>query len=197
MRWIWVAAMVVAAGCAGSRAASRADAPATATRAQEAAKAPTPPQAAAQPEAAQKTFIDKEHGFEIARPDGNWTFKEGKDLSTDTIDVPVVIANKSTGAQIVVQVAPAVATPSQFAERLTMGLRSRAGFVTSDITPIPLADGAVGFNFAVANEVSGRVAILEGGEGRVYVLLATWPHGAPGNVEQDVDGILRSLKPMP
>lgn len=182
MRTAWVAALCVAlAGCAGSKAASKTE---------------TAPSAQAQPEAApeQKTYVDAEKRFVIQRPDGDWKFRPGAELSTESIEVPVVVTNADKGAQVVVQVAPAVATPTQFAERLTVGLRTRAGFETSEIQPIPLAEGAVGFDFDVADQVHGRVAILEGGEGRVYVLLATWPQDAPAAVEKDIDSILASMK---
>jgi len=42
--------------------------------------------------------------------------------------------------------------------------------------------------------IHGRVAIVEGTAGRVYVLLATWPRGSPEAVEADVDRILGSMK---
>lgn len=139
-------------------------------------------------------FVDTENGFQIHRPSDAWAFSSGKELSTDSIAVPVVIANAKQGAQVVVQIAPAVATPAQFAERLTEGLNTRAGFQTTEVKPIPLAEGAVGFDFSVADQVAGRVAILEGSEGRVYVLLATWQQGAPAEVESDINAIIGSLK---
>lgn len=177
------AACVALAGCAGSKAASKTETAPTAE---------VQPQPAPAPQ--QKTYVDAEKRFEIQRPDGDWTFRPGAELSTESIEVPVVVTNSTKGAQVVVQVAPAVATPTQFAERLTVGLRTRAGFETSEIQPIPLAEGAVGFDFDVADQVHGRVAILEGGEGRVYVLLATWPQDAPAGVEKDIDSILASMK---
>lgn len=145
----------------------------------------------------QTRFVDDQNGFEIERPTGEWSFRSGEELSTETIAVPVVIANSQQGAQVVVQVAPAVATPAQFAERLTEGLTSRAGFETTEVRPIEVAEGAVGFDFKVGDQVNGRVAILDGREGRVYVLLATWPQNAPEGVEGEVDTILGSMKAMP
>ena len=142
-------------------------------------------------------YVDPENGFEIEKPTSEWSFRSGEELSTESIAVPLVVANSDKGAQVVVQVAPAVATPAQFAERLTEGLTSRAGFETSAVKPIPLAEGAVGFDFEVGDQVHGRVAILEGTQGRVYVLLATWPQGAPGGVEGEIDAILGSMKAQP
>lgn len=139
-------------------------------------------------------YVDAVNGFSIERPGERWTFKTSEHLSTDHVAVPLVITDNATNAQVVVQIAPAVATPSQFAERLTMGLQSRAGFVTTDIQPIPLADGAVGFDFKAGAEVVGKVAILEGAEGRVYVLLATWPTDADAAIPREIDQILGSMK---
>ncbi|HTP29497.1 MAG TPA: hypothetical protein VMK12_28005, partial [Anaeromyxobacteraceae bacterium] len=139
-------------------------------------------------------FVDRENGFSIARPRDSWSFRAGEDLNTENIVVPVIVSDSTSGAQVVVQVAPAVASPSQFAQRLTSGLQSRVGFSTGEVQSIPLAEGAVGFDFQVGQQVRGRVAIVEGSDGRVYVLLATWPRGAPASVEQDVDRILGSIK---
>ncbi|MFN7133392.1 MAG: hypothetical protein ACK4N5_15035 [Myxococcales bacterium] len=187
MRGFWAAAVVVCAvGCAGTKQTG-AVRPAT-----ETAPVAAAPQTrdASQPQ----RFVDQEYGFSIERPGERWTFKPSDNLSTEHIAVPLVISDTATNAQVVVQIAPAVATPAQFAERLTVGLQSRAGFVTTDIQPIPLADGAVGFDFKAGEEVLGKVAILEGEEGKVYVLLATWPTNAGTAVEQDVDRILGSMR---
>lgn len=181
-RWSALAA-ALAVGCASSREARTETSHQTKSRARSTAKV-----------MGAEYFVDAQNGFRIQRPDANWAFKPGRELSTDSIAVPLVIANTGSQAQVVVQVAPAVATPSQFAERLSSGLKSRAGFATGEVAPIPLADGAVGFDFAVGAEVRGRVAILEGREGRVYVLLATWPEGAPGVVEREVDQIFSSMQ---
>jgi hypothetical protein len=140
------------------------------------------------------TFVDRENGFTIGRPGNGWKFRPGEALNTENIVVPLVVTDEGSGAQVVVQVAPAVASPAQFAERLTSGLQSREGFATSEVQPIPLAEGAVGFDFLVGDQVHGRVAIVEGTAGRVYVLLATWPRGSPEGTETEVDFILGSMK---
>lgn len=197
----WAAvAGVVLAGCAGSKAATRgepSDVPVKeASAAPESTPAPVEP--AVDPKTAAKdrgeTFVDRENGFTIGRPGEGWSFRPGEELSTENIVVPVIVVDPESGAQVVVQIAPAVASPAQFAQRLTTGLQARDGFATSEVQPIPLADGAVGFDFAVGDQVSGRVAILEGTGGRVYVLLATWPRGSPESVEKDVENILGSMK---
>lgn len=138
-------------------------------------------------------YVDIDHGFSIQSPNPGWKFQLKKKFSTKTIDVPVIIANTKQGAQVVVQVAPAVASPVQFAEKLTSGLKHRPGFATSIISPQPVASGAVGFNFSAGEQVLGRVTILEG-RGRVFVLLATWPRSAPSQVKADIDQIIGSLR---
>ncbi len=187
-RWAALAA-AVAAGCA-SNGAAKTESAASLKSGRAPSDGPRPRAKAAGTE----YFFDAQNGFRIQRPDASWAFRPGRDLSTDSIAVPLVIANAASQAQVVVQVAPAVATPSQFAQRLSSGLKARAGFATGEVEPIPVADGAVGFDFAVGDEVRGRVAILEGREGRVYVLLATWPRGAPGAVVRDVELIFSSME---
>ena len=159
---------------------------------------PLPAMPAVDPKTAAKdhgaTFVDRENGFTIGRPGKAWKFRPGESLNTDNIVVPLVVTDEGSGAQVVVQVAPAVASPAQFAERLTSGLQSREGFSTGEVQPIPLSDGAVGFDFLVGDQVHGRVAIVEGSAGRVYVLLATWPRGSPVGVETEVDFILGSMR---
>jgi ABC-type amino acid transport substrate-binding protein len=182
---------VALAGCASTKANTSQEPSAV----QAEPLAPAEAEAPASSQEDPSRYVDAERRFEIHRPDGSWNFRDGRELSTESIEVPVVVANAAQGAQVVVQVAPAVATTTQFAERLTLGLRTRAGFATTEIEPIPLADGAVGFDFDVADQVHGRVAILEGGGGQVYVLLATWPQGAPATLERDIDHILNSMKP--
>ncbi|MBS2028234.1 MAG: hypothetical protein JST54_10045 [Deltaproteobacteria bacterium] len=140
-------------------------------------------------------YADPALGFEIARPRGDaWKFTPGETSgTTGAVAVPVIVAHRASGAQVVVQVAPAVATPIQFATRLTSGLRSRPGFTTTEVEPIPLAEGAVGFAFTMGDQVAGRVAVVSGSSGKVYVLLATWPQDAPPAVISGVDEIVRSL----
>lgn len=158
----------------------------------KAAPAPT----AALESAANWTYSDNALGFAIERPRGDgWRFAPGEGpAASASVEVPVIVAHRATGAQVVVQVAPAVATPSAFAKRLTDGLRARPGFTTTDVQPITLADGAVGFAFTMGDQVAGRVAVVQGGAGKVYVLLATWPQDAPPLVISGVDEIVKSLR---
>jgi hypothetical protein len=194
MRAVWARCVMglLLAGCASTKPFQAEPEPAMPPAVDAKATAEAPAMTA---ESAQSVkYVDPVNGFTIERPDPSWVFRAGEELSTETIVVPLVITNADKGAQVVVQVAPSVATPNQFAERLTTGLKTRAGFATSEIQPIPLAEGAVGFDFEVGDQVVGRVAILEGAAGRVYVLLATWPRGSTEGVSSDVDRILASMK---
>lgn len=138
--------------------------------------------------------VDAVNGFEIARPSESWTLHSGEELSTEVILVPVVLLEEAQGAQVIVQIAPAIATPPEFAARLIEGLATRGEFSTGEIHPIDVADGAVGFDFSAAEQVLGRVAILDGSDGKVFVLLATWPIGAPESLDREIDTILGSMK---
>jgi hypothetical protein len=97
---------------------------------------------------------------------------------------------------VVVQIAPAVASPVQFAEKLTEGMRSNPGFITSDPAPLPLSDDAVGFDIAMGDRVLGRVAVRNGSEGRVLMLMGTWPAGSGADVPAAVDDAFRSVLPL-
>ncbi len=141
-------------------------------------------------------YVDEALGFEVTRPNAAWTMDVSDDLSAEGVATPVVMRNAETGAQIVIQVAPAVATPVALAERLTEGMRSHPGFVTSDPEPLPLADGAVGFRFAMGDRVLGRVAVREGAEGRVLMLLATWPAGSPEETSSGVEEVFQGIQPV-
>ena len=173
-------AVVALSGCATGKAQSRA--------------AVAQPQAIA---AAQdlSTYIDAELGFEIARPGGAWQLDSSDEVTPEGLAIPVVLRDKQSGAQVVLQVAPAVATPAQLAERLTMGLREHPGIVTSDPEPLEVAEGAVGFRFAMGDRVLGKVCVREGAPGRVLMVLATWPVAADDAVTEEVDAIIESVRP--
>jgi hypothetical protein len=143
-----------------------------------------------------RKYIDPDLGFELVRPEGNWQLDANNDTTSEGVAVPVVLRNKDTGAQVVLQIAPAVATPTQFAERLTTGLRDHPGFTATDPMPVPLSDSAVGFDFEMGEKVQGKVAVVEGGSGRVFMMMATWPKAIPGAVAA-VDEIFTSVKPVP
>lgn len=145
-----------------------------------------------------RRYVDEDLGFEIVRPTAEWQLDETEDASTpEGMAIPVVLKHRTTGAQVVLQVAPAVATPTQFAERLSEGLKEQPGFVASDPEPLRLSDNAVGFDFTVEGGVRGRVAVTEGSPGRVFMFLATWPETAPEDVTRSVEALFGSVHPLP
>ncbi len=141
-------------------------------------------------------YSDPELGFEIVRPSGDWQLDALDEKTAEGVSIPVVLRHRETGAQVVVQIAPAVATPTQFAERLTDGLRQQPGFTATDPEPLGLSERAVGFNFAAGEKVQGRVAVREGSAGRVFMLLATWPTNVAEGVPSNIDQIFESVKPI-
>lgn len=139
-------------------------------------------------------FVDGGLGFAIERPDGEaWQFTQGG-TAPEGIVVPVVVLHEDSGAQVVVQVAPGIASSEEFAGRLAMGLQSKPGFAIGDLAEG--ADGSAGFEFALSDLVQGRVRVHDGTGGQVFVLLGTWPANAPAVVVRDVDAIMASLKPL-
>jgi len=141
--------------------------------------------------------VDPELGFELTEPGGDWMLDQTDERTPEGLAIPVVLRHRTSGAQVVLQVAPAVATPAQFAERLTMGLRSQPGFVTTEPEPLPLSDNAVGFHFSVGDNVRGRVVVRDGSAGHVFMMLATWPATAPDEVPQTVNALFESVRPLP
>jgi len=144
-----------------------------------------------------RRYVDQALGFELTQPGGDWLLDETDEQTPEGLAIPVVLRHRTSGAQMVLQVAPAVASPIQFAERLTMGLRSQPGFVTSDPEPLPLSDSAVGFHFAVGDNVRGRVVVRDGSAGHVFMMLATWPTAAPDDVPETVNALFESVHPLP
>jgi hypothetical protein len=126
-----------------------------------------------------RSYVDQEFGFELTRPEGNWEIETSGELSPEGVAIPLVMSDSDTGAQVVIQVAPAVATPAQFAARLAAGLRRHEGFTATDPEPVESSENAVGFHFALGTVVLGRVVVLEGGGDRIFMLMATWPASAP------------------
>lgn len=140
-------------------------------------------------------YRDRQLGFELVRPSANWQLRSGGEVSPEGVAIPVMLRHELTGAQVVLEVAPAVATPSQYAERLSVGLKNQPGFLSGDPEPVPAPEEAVGFGFA-SGEVEGKVAVFPGSEGRVFVLLGTWPSSAR-QAASEVDSIFRSVRPAP
>jgi hypothetical protein len=144
-----------------------------------------------------RKYVDPQLGFEIVRPTNDWEMELSDELTPEGVAIPIVLRHKETGAQVVLQVVPAVASPTQYARRLTDGLKSHAGFTTTDLEPLPLSDNAVGFHFSLGDKVMGRVAVREGNTGHVLMMLATWPHDAPSAVPDRVQQIFDSIQPVP
>jgi hypothetical protein len=144
-----------------------------------------------------RRYVDEDLGFEIIRPTADWELDETNERTPEGLFIPVILRHGTSGAQVVLQVAPAVASPTQFAERLTEGLRQQPGFTTTDPAPIALSEDAVGFDFQVGDAVLGRVAVREGRPGRVLMMLATWPAQAPADVTRSVDALLEGVRPLP
>jgi hypothetical protein len=144
-----------------------------------------------------RKYVDPELGFEVARPGSDWQLDANGATSSEGIIVPVVLRHKDSGAQVVIQVAPAIATPTQFAERLVTGLRSYEGFAATDPEPLPLSDDAVGFRFSIEQKVFGRIAVRPGGSDNVLMVVATWPADASAGVTSEVEQILVSVRPVP
>lgn len=181
MRAAWaviVTVGILSVGCASKSAA---------------VKAETAPKPAAVAQAGRR-YVDSDLGFEIVRPQGGWALDANDDLSLEGVSIPVVMRHTATGAQVVVQVAPSTFTPVQFAERLNEGLKSQPGFTATDPEPLKYSDSAVGFTFGMGAKVSGRVAVMEGKSGRVYMMLATWPKDAPEAVASNIEQIFGSLR---
>jgi hypothetical protein len=148
------------------------------------------------PESGPRRYVDQALGFELTRPGEDWLLDETGEQTPEGLVIPVVLRHRTSGAQVVMQVAPAVASPAQFAERLTLGLRSQPGFVTSDPEPLPMSDNAVGFSFAAGDNVRGRVMVRDGSPGHVFMMLATWPTMAPAHVPDGVNALFESVRPL-
>jgi hypothetical protein len=187
-----VGAVLLCTACGASRS------PAVRPQAAQEAPGARATLARAEQSSATRRYVDEDLGFEIVRPTAEWQLDETEEQnSPEGMAIPVILRHRTSGAQVVLQVAPAVATPTQFAERLSEGLREQPGFVASDPEPLPLSDSAVGFHFAVEGGVRGRVAVTEGSPGRVFMMLATWPETAPEDVSRSVEALFGAVHPLP
>jgi len=141
-------------------------------------------------------YQDTKLGFAVVRPSADWQLEASDFFAEEGISIPLVLRHAPTGSQVILQIAPDVATPIQYAERMTEGLRTQPGFQTSEVEPIPLTDESVGFSFALGEDVRGRVAIREGSPGNVFMVMATWPTEAENNVVETIDAIISSIQPV-
>lgn len=150
---------------------------------------------AAAPAKGQK-YIDRDFGFELTPPEGNWQLDANHATTPEGVAVPVVLRNRDTGEQVVVQVAPSVATPASFAERLSTGLKRQPGFTAYEPELFEVPANSVGFRFELGDLVRGKVAVFEPHEGQVFMFLATWP-ASLGDEATGVEEIMKSLKALP
>lgn len=183
--WLWLGALALLWGCASQG-------PKTLEAASAGAGAENHEVGGAKARGAETTrYIDRELGFEIERPGDGWAFSPGHE-GPEGITIPVIVVHAETGAQVVVQIAPEVAPPMAFADRLAVGLRTKPGFTTS--VPEPTESGS-SFRFSMGDAILGTVGISSAA-GRLYVLLGTWPKDAPDAVAKEVFQIVASLKTM-
>jgi hypothetical protein len=184
MGWLGCAWLVLGTACGASKPAIREPAGQTVSQ----AEAPAPA----------RRYVDEELGFEIVRPAAEWQLDEpAPQEPSDSAASPVILRHRMTGAQVVLQVAPAVASPTQIAEQLNRGLSEQPDFVSTELEPLPLSDSAVGFDFQVGQGVHGRVAVTEGSPGHLFMLLATWPASASGDCERSVEDLFGAVRPLP
>lgn len=147
-------------------------------------------------EAAGSVYQDRKLGFAVVRPSSEWELEANEFFSEEGISIPLMLRHVPSGSQIVLQIAPDVATPTEYAQRMTEGLQTQAGFHTTDVEPIPLTDASVGFFFTLGEDVLGRVAIREGSPGNIFMVMATWPNGASEQVLDSIDSIIASIQPV-
>lgn len=158
--------------------------------------APGALQAAAQPQSEGAVYKDPKLGFAVVRPSSDWELEANEFFTEEGISVPLMLRHAPSGSQVVLQIAPDVASPTEYARRMTEGLQGQAGFRTSDVEPIPLTDASVGFFFTLGEDVLGRVAIREGSPGSIFMVMATWPNGASEEVIDSIDSIIASIQPV-
>lgn len=182
MGWLGWALCVLCTACGASKPAVKA--PPRVSKAESTAPA--------------RHYVDVELGLEIVRPGEDWQLDEpAQPESSEGAAIPVILRNRMTGAQVVLQVAPAVGSPTQIAEQLNQGLSEQPDFVASELEPLPLSDSAVGFDFQVGQGVHGRVAVTEGRPGRLFMMLATWPADASADCERSVEALFGAVRPLP
>lgn len=152
--------------------------------------APAPPKESVEA----RTYKDEELGFEVERPDG-WGFAP-RVAAPDGGAIPLVIAQPEKGAQVIVQVAPKVASAEQISGDLRIKLDEHPGIEAGESGPVKAREKAYGFGFTAEGERAGRVAVLEGAD-RLFVVIGSWPRAADAALKKDVDHIFGSLHGTP
>jgi hypothetical protein len=176
LRWVVCSLLALGVACGAAR------------------KAQQPP---GSPGSAARRYVHPELGFELTWPGSEWLLTESGERSPEGSVTPVTLHHRATGAQVMLQVSSAAGSPTRIAEQLMGGLRQQRGFSTTELVPLSLSDSAVGFDFALDEDVRGRVALREGRPGHLFMLLATWPAGAPEEVLRGVDALFHSVRPLP
>ena len=146
---------------------------------------------------APKLWEDRGGQFALQRP-GNerWMFRSGV-RGPDGEPVPLLASSEETGAQLVVQSADGITDLKLLARMLSENLSAEQRVHVEDVEKVLTRGGeAYGFNFSVADEVRGRVAVVRAGD-HVALVIASWPMGAPPEVVDDVDQMIGSLGPVP
>jgi hypothetical protein len=146
---------------------------------------------------APKLWEDRDGQFALARPDGNrWTFRGGV-RAPDGQAIPLFAMAQESGAQFVVQSADGITDVRLLARMLNENLGKQDMVHVESIERLLARGGdAFGFEFSVAEETRGRVAVVRTGD-RIALVVASWPFGAPPEVVDDVEEMIGSLGPVP
>jgi hypothetical protein len=142
-------------------------------------------------------YVNQALGFELTQPGGDWILEETDEQNTEGVSTALILRHSPSDTAVALQVAPAVATPAQLAEQLVLGLRTQPGFTTTNPEPLPMSEGAVGFDFAAGEHVRGRIVVRKGSPGHIFLMRATWPSSASNAVLKTVNDILQSVRPLP
>lgn len=139
----------------------------------------------------ERTYTDPDYGFQVERPDG-WGFAP-RVAAPDGGSIPLVIAQPDKGAQVIVQVAPRVASAQEISGDLRNKLDEHPGIQAGKSEAVKSGqDPAYGFGFTAEGARAGRVAVVEGGD-RLFVIIGSWPQGADEKLKGEVNGIFDSL----
>ncbi|HEY2031050.1 MAG TPA: hypothetical protein VGH20_17755 [Myxococcales bacterium] len=144
-----------------------------------------------------KLWEDTEGQFALARPEsGRWSFQSSV-KAPDGQSVPLFAFAQESGAQLVVQSADGISDVRTLARILNDNLGKQDAVRVESIERLLARGGdAFGFEFTVAEETRGRVAVVRTGD-RIALVIASWPFGAPPEVVDDVNEMIGSLGPVP
>ena len=107
--------------------------------------------------------------------------------------IPLVISQAAKKAQVIVQVAPRVATAQEISTDLRDKLDEHPDIEAGKSQSLQKgAEESYGFGFTAEGERAGRVAVVEGGD-RLFVVIGSWPANADDALKKEVNGIFDSL----